>query len=67
MNNGGGPELGDLLSLGVTLASCLVVGFGLGWLVDTSFGTFPVFALVGLGLGVVAACVYFRKLFKRYS
>lgn len=65
--NGGGPELSDLLSLGVTLATCLVVGFGLGWLVDTLFGTFPGFALTGLALGVVAACIYFYKVFKRYS
>ncbi|MGD9525481.1 AtpZ/AtpI family protein [Pseudonocardia sp.] len=65
--NGGGPELGDLLSLGLTLAMCLVVGFGLGWLVDTAFGTFPGFALAGLALGVVAACLYFYKQFKRFS
>lgn len=63
---GGGPDLGDLLSLGVTLASLLVVGFGLGWLVDAQLGTFPGFALAGLALGVVAASAYFYKLFKRY-
>lgn len=65
--NGGGPELSDLLSLGLTLATCLVVGFGLGWLADTLFGTFPALALAGLALGVVAACFYFYKTFKRYS
>lgn len=63
----GGPELGDLLSLGVGLASCLVVGFGLGWLADLPFGTFPVFALVGLALGVAAACAYFYKTFQKYQ
>lgn len=62
----GGPGLGDLLSMGVTLASCLVVGFGLGWLADRPLGTFPAFALAGLALGVVAACAYFYKQFKRY-
>lgn len=65
--SGGGPELSDLLSLGLTLASCLVVGFLLGWLIDTPLGTFPGFALGGLALGVVAACVYFYKMFKRFS
>jgi F0F1-type ATP synthase assembly protein I len=45
----------------------VVVGFGLGWLVDRVTGTFPAFALVGLALGVVAACAYCYKLFKRYS
>lgn len=62
-----GPGLGDLLSLGTTLASCLVVGFGLGWLADLPGGTFPIFALVGLALGIVAACFSFYKIFKRYS
>lgn len=61
-----GPELGDLLSMGLTLAFCLVIGFGLGWLADLPFGTFPGFALAGLALGVVAACLYVYKLFKRY-
>jgi F0F1-type ATP synthase assembly protein I len=63
----GGPGLGDLLSMGVTLATCVVLGFGLGWLVDRLTGTFPALALVGLALGVVAASAYCYKLFKRYS
>ena len=62
----GGPEIGDLLSLGVALASCLAVGFGLGWLVDLGTRTFPVFALIGLALGIVAACLYVYRQFKRY-
>jgi F0F1-type ATP synthase assembly protein I len=64
---GSGPGLGDLLSMGVTLALCVVAGFGLGWLVDLAAGTFPAFALVGLLLGVVMASLYVYKLFKRYS
>lgn len=63
----GGPGLGDLLSLGVTLATCLVLGFSAGWLADRAAGTFPIFALIGLALGVVAACFSFYKTFKRYS
>ena len=63
----GGPELGDLLSMGLTLAVCVVVGFGLGWLADLPLHTFPLFAMVGLGLGVVAAVLYVVKLFKRFS
>jgi F0F1-type ATP synthase assembly protein I len=63
----GGPGLGDLLSLGTTLASCLVLGFGAGWLVDRAASTFPIFSLVGLALGVIAACFAFYKTFKRYS
>ena len=64
---GEGPELGDLLSMGVTLALCVVAGFGLGWLADLAAGTFPVFVLVGILLGVGAASLYVYKLFKRYS
>lgn len=65
--NSSGPELGDLLSMGLTLALCVVAGFGLGWLVDLPFGTFPVFAMVGLALGIVAASTYVVKQFKRFS
>lgn len=53
--------------MGATLATCVVAGFGLGWLVDLSLGTFPGFALAGLAVGIVAACFYFYKVFKRYS
>ena len=64
---GSGPELGDLLSMGLTLALCVVVGFGLGWLGDLATGTFPLIAMVGLALGVALAVVYVVKQFKRYS
>lgn len=65
--NSSGPELGDLLSMGLTLALCVVAGFGLGWLADLPFGTFPVFGMTGLALGVVAASTYVYKQFKRFS
>ena len=64
---GSGPELGDLLSMGLTLALCVVLGFGLGWLGDLATGTFPLLAMVGLALGVVMATVYVVKQFQRYS
>jgi F0F1-type ATP synthase assembly protein I len=64
---GSGPELGDLLSMGLTLALCVVLGFGLGWLGDLATGTFPLLAMVGLALGVALAVVYVVTQFKRYS
>ena len=64
---GSGPELGDLLSMGLTIALCVIVGFGLGWLGDSATGTFPLLAMVGLALGVALAVVYVVKQFKRYS
>ena len=39
----------------LTLALCVVVGFGLGWLGDLATGTFPLIAMIGLALGVVVA------------
>lgn len=62
-----GPELGDLLSMGLTLALCVVIGFGLGWLGDLVTGTFPLIAMIGLALGVALATFYVVKQFKRYS
>ena len=64
---GSGPQLGDLLSMGMTLALCVVVGFGLGWLGDLATGTFPLIAMIGLALGAAAAAVYVVKMFKRFS
>ncbi|MGI8533132.1 MAG: AtpZ/AtpI family protein [Geodermatophilaceae bacterium] len=55
----------SLLSLGIVVALCLVLGLGLGWLLDKAAGTSPAFVLIGLLLGVVAAACYtvlsFRK------
>jgi F0F1-type ATP synthase assembly protein I len=62
-----GPDKTDLLSMGAVLATCVIGGFGLGWLVDSTLGTFPGLALAGMGAGIVAASVYAYKLFKRFS
>jgi F0F1-type ATP synthase assembly protein I len=48
------PSAWDLLTLGGTIAGCVVGGIVLGWLIDRAAGTIPVFMLVGLGLGIVA-------------
>lgn len=64
--NSDGPDLGDLLSLGLTLATCVMVGFGIGWAVDQPFRSFPGFALAGLGLGIVAACALIYRQFKKF-
>lgn len=49
------PGVGSLLTLGGTIVACVVAGLGLGLLADHGFHTLPVFTLLGLGLGVVAA------------
>jgi F0F1-type ATP synthase assembly protein I len=43
-----------LLGLGTSLAGALIAPALLGWLVDHLAGTFPVFILIGLVLGIVA-------------
>jgi F0F1-type ATP synthase assembly protein I len=58
----------ELLGMGAVIAAELVVGFALGWLVDSLADTGPVFVLVGLLLGIAAAVTYtvieFRKFLK---
>ena len=64
--SGDGPELSDLLGIGVSIAGLVALGLGIGWFVDHLAGTFPVFALVGLLLGIAAACFYMYGQFKRF-
>ncbi len=64
MNQRNGPELTTLLGIGAATAAILVVGLGLGWLVDQLVGTLPVWTLVGLALGIVGASVYIYTKFK---
>ncbi|HXT46757.1 MAG TPA: hypothetical protein VN748_22015 [Pseudonocardiaceae bacterium] len=55
MEQRNGPELSTLLGLGAATAAILVVGLGVGWLVDLVVNTLPAFTLVGLALGIVGA------------
>jgi F0F1-type ATP synthase assembly protein I len=61
-----GPELSDLLGMGATTAAFLLVGLGLGWLVDEAFHSIPVFILIGLALGVLGASGYVYVQFKKF-
>ena len=58
MEQRNGPELMTLLGLGAATAAILVVGLGLGWLVDRFVDSLPAFTLVGLALGIIGAGVY---------
>jgi F0F1-type ATP synthase assembly protein I len=57
------------LGMGVVTAAQLAVGLLLGLLVDQLAGTAPVFLLIGLLVGIVAAVTYivskFRELLNR--
>lgn len=54
-----------LLGIGAAAAMMLMVGVGLGFVADRGLNTYPVFILIGLVLGIAAACRYtygeFRK------
>ena len=49
----------DLAGLGGMLAGAVVVGLVLGLLADHAAGTSPLWTLVGIGLGIVAAGIGF--------
>ena len=55
-----------LLGMGAVVAAELVSGLALGWLVDRLAGTTPVFLLVGVLLGIVAAVSYTVVEFRKY-
>ena len=58
-STGSGLRGRDLIGLGGFLIAAVVGGMLLGLLVDQLVGTSPVFVLVGIFLGIVAAAVGF--------
>jgi hypothetical protein len=50
-------DVWTLLGIGAYNVACLLVGMGVGWLIDSLFGTTPALLMVGLaggiGLGIV--------------
>jgi len=64
--SGRGPGLSDVFTIGIALAANLVLGFGLGWCVDLLFDSYPIFAFVGFGLGLITAGVTVYRLSRRY-
>ncbi|MGH3669976.1 MAG: AtpZ/AtpI family protein [Pseudonocardiaceae bacterium] len=61
-----GPDLVTLLGLGAATAAILVIGLGLGWLIDGIVNTLPAFTLVGLALGIVGAGAYIYTKFTKF-
>jgi ATP synthase protein I len=53
------------MGIGMLNAICLVLGGGLGWLLDRAIGTLPIFLLLGLvagaGLGVLGTRAELRR------
>ncbi|MGQ0719344.1 MAG: AtpZ/AtpI family protein [Pseudonocardiales bacterium] len=66
MEQRNGPELATLLGLGAATAAILLVGLGLGWLVDEVVNTLPAFTLAGLAVGIVGAGVFIYTKFTKF-
>jgi O-antigen/teichoic acid export membrane protein len=56
----------SLLGMGVATAAILIVGLGLGWLVDSLAHTSPIFLLIGLAVGIFAAGSFVVMKFRTY-
>lgn len=50
-----GPGVLDFLTMGTAIVLCLVLGGGVGYLLDDVAHTAPLLTFVGLALGVAAA------------
>lgn len=48
-------QLGFVLTIAFTFPAALLVGYGIGWWLDSKLGTSPLFSLIFLGLGFLAA------------
>lgn len=76
MNSGKQPPTGDggkpkltafsFVEIGSMNAASLIVGFGLGWLVDTRLGTTPIFIFVGLFIGIASGVYATYRRIRRY-
>jgi F0F1-type ATP synthase assembly protein I len=53
--------------IGMLNAVCLLGGGALGWLADRSFGTLPLFLLVGLLAGAAVGVLGTRAELRRYD
>ncbi len=65
MGEDSGPGIMAYAGLGMLNAVCLLLGLGLGWLVDDHLGTLPVFMLVGLAVGIAVGALATRSEMRR--
>ncbi len=58
-------QLGFVLTIAFSFPAAAVIGYGIGWWLDSKLSTKPLFSLVFLGLGFAAALLeLFRELKK---
>lgn len=60
-------QLGFVLTVAFTFPAGLLIGYGGGWWVDSKLGTSPLFSIVGLGLGFLAALLELFRELKRLN
>ena len=60
------PGVGAFAMMGTTIATCEAVGILLGLWADRSWGTAPVFLVIGIVLGTVAAVVSVVQQVRRF-
>lgn len=63
---GEGASWQDLLVMGIASGLMVGVGLALGWLLDSAVNTSPIFAVVGLVLGLAGAAFYTYVKFRTY-
>jgi len=49
------PSVGDFVFLGTSAALAVIAGGGIGYLIDSNFGTLPWATFVGLAFGIASA------------
>lgn len=52
------PGWSTLLGMGAAIAAMFAAGLAIGWFADKLMHTFPIFALVGLSLGIAGGIYY---------
>lgn len=63
----GAPSVRDFIGIGSTIAVLVAGGLVLGWFADKQMTTLPLFTLLGLLLGIVAASIYLYRVYRRFS
>lgn len=60
------PTLGDLFWVGTACAIAILGGGGIGYALDSGFGTSPWLTIAGLAFGVLSAVLLAVNQFRKY-
>lgn len=56
-----------LVGLGSGIMAMIIGGMAAGWAIDANVHDFPIFTLVGLAVGIIAASSYMYSLYRRFK